>query len=114
MARDPEGEWRLIAVLQSTVALSPALSVRLYRAAVGLHRAEAEVEELRDEGGAVGVVRRLGRELLIGAIGGPGFEAELETPQGKGFVRFLVTREGVEHAEREDERMRALQRKNWN
>ena len=114
MSRGGDDTWRLIAVLQSTVSLSAALSVRLYRAAVNLHRADADVEELTDEATALGVVRRLRKELLLGTFGGPGFEAELDTPRGKGHVRFIVTREGIEQAEAEDERRRALERKHWN
>lgn len=114
MSREEDSAWRLIAVLQSTVSLPPALSLRLYRAAAALHRVGGDAEELADEHVAVGVVRRLGKELLLGTFGGPGFEAEVETPRGKGFVRFIVTREGLEHAEAEDARDRALQRARWN
>ncbi len=92
--------WRLIAVLASNVRLEPALSVRLYRSALALHRVEGEVERWRGDDGA-GEVRRLGRELLIGSISGPGFEATVETEAGSGFVRFIVTREGLEAAEAE-------------
>lgn len=114
MADDNDSAWKLIAVLQSTVFLPPALSIRLYRAAVALHRADADIENLTDVDTAYGQVRSLRRELLLGTFGGPGFEADLDTPHGKGHVRFLVTREGIEHAAREDERRRAHERARWN
>jgi len=114
VSRDEDRAWRLIAVLQSTVFLSPALSLRLYRAAVSLHRADAEVEELTDDDVVRGVVRRLRKELFLGTFSGPGFEAEIATPQGDGRVRFIVTREGLEEADTQDERARAWQRAHWN
>lgn len=110
---DPDVTWRLIAVLQSTVFLPAALSARLYRAAVELHRSEAEIEPLAEEI-AVGYVRRLGRELLLGTFGGPGFEASIDTPDGKGFVRFIVTQEGIDYAETERSRRREHERQTWN
>ena len=114
MSREEDRAWRLIAVLQSTLFLSPALSLLLYRAAVKLHRADAEVEQLTDDAVALGVVRRLRKELLLGTFSGPGFEAELSTPAGEGRVRFIVTREGLDHADAQDERARAWQRAHWN
>lgn len=100
MPGDADVSWRLIAVLTSSVRLAPALSLKLYRSAVTLHRADGEVERWMGDDGA-GEVRRLGRELLIGSISGPGFEANVETEAGNGFVRFIVTREGLETAEAE-------------
>ena len=94
---EPLPRWLLIAVLQSNIALPEALAMRLYHAALSL---------CRDGGGAVklagdlamGEVRRLGRDMLLGAIAGPGFEADLDTPRGSGRVRFLDTRQALEHA----------------
>ncbi len=106
--------WRLIAVLQSTVFLPPGLGVRLYHAAVNLLRTDADVENLTDPELAYGQVRSLRRELLLGTFGGPGFEADIDTPRGRGTVRFIVTREGVELAEQQRERRAAHERKHWN
>ncbi len=111
---DDDDAWRLIAVLQSTVFLPPALAVRLYRAAINLHRADADIENLTDPETAYGQVRSLRRELLLGTFGGPGFEAEIDTPSGKGVVRFIVTREGIEQAREADEHRKALERARWN
>jgi hypothetical protein len=47
---------------------------------------------------ASGEVRRLGKTMLIGAIGGPAFEARLDTPRGSGQVRFVLTPGGLERA----------------
>ena len=91
--------WLLIAVLHSTVPLAQALSIRLYRAALDLHTAEGGVEKLHGDL-ATGEVRRLGRSLALGSITGPGFEAEIDTPQGSGLVRFILTRQGLEYIER--------------
>ena len=90
--------WLLIAVLQSTLPLEPALAMRLYHAAVELHRESGATSTLTGDL-AMGEVRRLGRELLIGSIGGPGFEAELDTPRGSGMVRFVITPEGMRQRE---------------
>src|SRR4051812_23829180 len=93
----PGGYWMLIAVLHSTVQLPPALSTRLYHAALELHRDQGDVARLSGDL-AMGEVRRLGRSLLLGAIGGPGFEARLDTPLGSGLVRFILTRQALEQA----------------
>ncbi len=86
----------LIAVLFSTMALSEALSVRLYRAAIALETEGRGVEKLTGEL-ALGEVRRLGKTMALGALVGPAFEAELETPSGSGRVRFLVTEQALRH-----------------
>jgi hypothetical protein len=41
-------------------------------------------------------VVNLKRSMLLGTIGGPAFEAKLETERGSGTVRYLLTREGLE------------------
>ena len=94
---DPSDYWLLIAVLQSTVPLEQALALRLYRAALELHADSGAVQKIRGDL-ATGEVRRLGRTMLIGTIGGPAFEAELDTPRGSGQVRFVLTPEGLERA----------------
>jgi len=94
MADPPVPYWLLIAVLQSTVPLLPALAMRLYRAAIELHQGDENVAKLTGEL-AMGEVRRLRKVLAIGSITGPGFEADVDTPQGSGQVRFVVTREGL-------------------
>jgi len=93
--------WNLISVLFSTVPLSPSLATSLYEVARALHRSgEAAGELYQDQ--VEGKVRNLLRSFALGALAGPGFEADLETPEGKGRVRFLVTREGLEIGRRRD------------
>lgn len=107
-----ERAWRLIAVLTSTAALSPALALKLYETAVALHLGRKESEPIAGDEG-VGTVRAVGRELLLGSIGGPGFEAELDTPAGKCRVSYIVTKEGLDHAEEEIKRQRE-EAQRWN
>jgi hypothetical protein len=100
MAADaPVPSWFLIAVLQSSFPLSEALAIRLYHAAVELHRSQGSVERLAGDLGT-GEVRRLGETFALGTIVGPGFEADLATPGGTGQVRFLLTRRALELAEK--------------
>ena len=102
--------WRLIAVLASTMQLSSALAMRLYHAAVELHRTEGTVVKLTGDLGE-GEVRDLKKDLILGAIVGPGFEAIVETPEGAGSVKFIVTREGLGEAEEKevmDKKLRGL------
>ncbi len=109
----PAAHWMLIAVLASTFPLAPALAMRLYRGAVELERTQRGTEPVAGDLG-VGELRRLGHDLLLGVIGGPGFEAELDTPQGKGVVRFIVTRQGLAHAGLADEPPVGADRTRWN
>lgn len=95
MAADPVPYWLLIAVLQSSIPLPEPLAMRLYNAAREL--LETDEGRLKLSGDlAQGEVRHLRKDLLLGAIGGPGFEAEIDTPHGSGRVRFLLTRQGLE------------------
>ena len=89
--------WLLIAVLQSTLPLEPALAMQLDGGVIQPHREAGATSTLTGDL-AMGEVRRLGKELLIGSIGGPGFEAELDTPNGSGRVRFILTRQGLDEA----------------
>ncbi len=104
---DPGAYWLLIAVLQSSVQLDQAVAMRLYRAALSLHAASASVEKIQGDL-ASGEVRRLGKTMLIGAIGGPAFEADLDTPRGSGKVRFVLTDEGLAQADAAPHRSASL------
>ncbi len=88
--------WMLVAVLYSTLPLSEALSMRLYRAALALEREGRGVEKLSGDL-ALGEVRRLGKTMSLGSLVGPAFEAELEVPTGNGRVRFIVTEQALRH-----------------
>ncbi|WP_176064822.1 hypothetical protein [Anaeromyxobacter diazotrophicus] len=87
--------WRLISVLLSTIPLTPALAGTLHQAALELLRRNAGVTPVAGDL-VQGRVVNLKKDLLLGTIGGPAFEAELETERGSGKVRFLLTREGLE------------------
>lgn len=91
--------WRLLAVLTSSIRIESELAYWLYDSALELHDAEAAKGELAGEL-AEGELRSLDRNMLLGSIAGPGFEATLDTPDGRAFVRFLVTREGLEEHRR--------------
>jgi hypothetical protein len=99
--------WLLIAVLQSTVPLEQAVALRLYHAALSLHVESGAVQKIQGDL-ASGEVRRLGKTMLIGAIGGPAFEAALDTPRGSGTVRFVITPAGLEQAKAQTPRAEAL------
>ena len=43
-----------------------------------------------------GLVKNANQDAAVGTITGPVFEAELETERGKGEVRFILTRQGLE------------------
>lgn len=103
--------WQLISVLFSAVRLTSELAMSLYQVAVELHcegqlRGEVMLE------GARGRVRNLRRSFVLGAIAGPGFEADLETEKGAGRVRFLVTRQGLARAERAARRRAVAEMRN--
>jgi len=71
----------------------------LYEVAFSLHRSgdgHGEVMQERLEGR----VTNLHRSFALGSIAGPGFEADVEMPAGKGKVRFLLTREGLDLGKR--------------
>ncbi len=91
----PPPTWLLISVLFSSIPLTSALAALLYQAAFELY---SEGRTATPVAGDVvtGRVRSLGKDMLLGTIGGPAFEAELETERGPGKVRFLLTREGLE------------------
>lgn len=91
--------WYLISVLASTIPLEPELAMSLYEVAFSLHRSgdgHGEVMQDRMEGR----VTNLRRSFALGSISGPGFEADVEMPSGKGKVRFLLTREGLDLGKR--------------
>jgi hypothetical protein len=95
MAADPVPYWILISILFSNLPLSEALAWRLHAAAADLYRRNAGRTRISGDL-AQGEVRNLKKDLLLGTLGGPGFEAKLDTERGSGTVRFLLTRQGLE------------------
>jgi len=93
--------WYLISILFSTVPLTQDLAASLYEVARSLYQTGEAAGEVMQEG-TEGRVRNLKRSFALGAISGPGFEADLDLPKGRGKVRFLLTREGLERGRRRD------------
>lgn len=87
--------WLLIAVLSSNMPLRPEVSLRLYQAAYRLHHTGEDVEKLQGDL-LRGKVTRLHKDLALGSVTGPAFEAEISTEHGEGRVNFLLTRQGLE------------------
>lgn len=87
--------WVLISVLFSSFPLSPAVAMCLHQAAYELYRSGGSVAPVAGDI-LSGQVHNLRKDALLGTIGGPMFEARVETDRGKGIVRFLLTRTGIE------------------
>jgi hypothetical protein len=94
VSAEPQG-WTLISVLLSTVPLEPVLAATLHQAALDLYRRDGVVQQVAGEV-VSGRVVNLRKTLQLGAISGPAFEARLETARGRGTVRYLLTRQGLE------------------
>ena len=93
--QQPPPAWLLISVLFSSLPLTPALAATLHQAAYDLYRRGAGAAPVAGDT-MNGRVLNLRKDMLLGTIGGPAFEAELETERGQGKVRFLLTRQGIE------------------
>ncbi len=87
--------WVLISVLFSSTSLSPGLAMTLHQAAYDLYQRDAVTAEI-DRELTQGTVRNLRKDALLGTVGGPCFEADLETERGPAKVRFLLTRAGLD------------------
>ncbi len=95
MAEQSPPYWRLLSVLFSSQPLTPPLAMSLLQVALDLHRRDASAGEVQGEL-AQGQVRNLRQHVVLGSIGGPSFEARVETERGSGTVRFLLTREALQ------------------
>ena len=95
MAEPSPPYWVLISVLSSSQPLTPALAMTLHQAAYELHRQGGSVRAVAGDL-LTGKVHNLRKDVQMGAITGPAFEAEIETERGSGVVRFLLTRQGLE------------------
>lgn len=94
-AEVPPPYWVLLSVLFSSFPLDQGLALALHRVALDLYRAR-DSAGLIDHELAHGQVRNLNKDAAVGSTTGPVFEAELETERGKGQVRFILTRQGLE------------------
>jgi hypothetical protein len=99
MAEQPPPAWYLISVLFSSLPLTAALAATLHQAAYDLYTRDAGATPVAGDL-VSGRVRNLRRDMLLGTIAGPAFEAELETERGPGKVRFLLTRQGIDLMQR--------------
>lgn len=90
--------WLLIAVLSSNLPLRPEISLRLYQAAHRLYHSRENVERIAGDL-LSGKVVRLHKDLALGSVTGPAFEAEISTELGEGRVSFLLTRQGLEEGD---------------
>jgi len=91
----PPPYWTLISVLFSTQPLTPALAMTLHQRAYELYESGDSVGQVAGDL-ISGKVRSLGKDVALGGIAGPAFEAEIDTERGSGVVRFLLTRQGLE------------------
>ncbi len=87
--------WLLISVLQSSQPLTPSLAMTLHQAAFDLYQSGGGSTAVAGDM-LSGRVVNTKKEALLGTIGGPVFEAEIETERGCASVRFLLTRQGLE------------------
>jgi hypothetical protein len=95
MAEQTPPYWLLISVLFSSQPLTPALAMTLHEAAYELYsRGEGSRKVAGDL--LTGRVTNLRKDMALGGIAGPAFEAEIETERGAGTVRFMLTRQGLE------------------
>lgn len=90
--------WTLISVLFSTQPLTPALAMTLHQTAYDLYQRGDAVGQVAGDL-ISGKVRNLRKDVQLGGIAGPAFEAEIDTERGSGVVRFLLTRQGLEMME---------------
>ena len=95
MAEQSPPYWVLISVLFSSQPLSSSLAMTLHQAAFDLYRRGDSVQPVAGDL-LTGKVHNLKKDVQMGAISGPAFEAEIETERGSGVVRFLLTRQGLE------------------
>ena len=107
MASAQEPYWVLISVLFSSQPLTEKLAMSLHRVAYDLYKSDRS-EGAIDGELVHGTVRNVRKDALLGTIGGPVFEADVETERGSGQVRFLLNRQGLELMERHEPRPKLL------
>lgn len=105
--------WRLISVLFSNIQLTESLALTLTETAFDLYR---DRKPFCDIGGDTlsGRVKNLQQDAMLGVIGGPTFEARLETNEGQGTVRYILTREAIESREEKQQVEKKLRREYLN
>jgi hypothetical protein len=89
-------KWRLISVLFSTQPLSSTLARILFDTAWELYRTDQGSSKITAPL-VQGRLENLRKDMLLGTVGGPAFEATVDTERGTGTVRFIITRQGLEY-----------------
>jgi hypothetical protein len=107
MAEDKTPYWTLISVLFSSFPLTEALATVLSQTAFELHRLDQLKAEVSTDL-VQGVLKNLRKDVLLGSVGGPSFEAELDTERGRGVVRFFLNRQGIALLEEQQKQPRYL------
>lgn len=103
MADEQPPYWVLISVLFSSFPLTSRVATAVLQVAQELYvSGDGEAPVHGDF--VSGKVKNLKKQFLVGTIGGPAFEAELETERGAGTVRFMLTREAIALAEAQSQR----------
>ena len=95
MASESPPYWLLISVLFSSQPLSSALAMTLHQAAYELYLSGGGTQQVAGDY-LTGQVENLRKDVVLGSISGPAFEAQIETERGAGVVRFVLTRQGLE------------------
>lgn len=103
MSQEDPPYWLLISVLFSSQPLNPALAMSLHEAAYALYQSGGGSKEVAGDF-ARGRVENLRKDVVLGSIGGPAFEAQIETERGSGVVRFVLTRQGLELMQEREKR----------
>jgi len=83
----------LVSILQSQKPLSQELVASLVEVAFALYQT-GQAWGLVEGAYVQGKVFNKNREVLLGTLGGPLFEAKLQLPQGNNTVLFFLTRSG--------------------
>lgn len=99
--------WVLISVLFSSFPMSPSLAMTLHQAAYQLFRTGDTVQQVIGDM-VSGQVTNLKKDVALGGIAGPMFEAKVDTERGSGTVRFLLTRQGLQLMEEREKKPQYL------
>ena len=94
MAERSKEAWRLISVLFSNVPLTASLAGTLLEAARSLWSSGGGSTPVAGDT-LSGRVRSLQKDVVLGALSGPAFEAELDTERGAAKVSFLVSADAL-------------------
>jgi hypothetical protein len=92
----------VVSILQSQRPLSQELVASLVEVAFVLYQT-GQALGVVDGAYAQGKVLNKNREVLLGTLGGPLFEAKLQLPEGQNTVLFFLTRSGCEFLQQREQ-----------